>query len=68
MGNINIRNVSIRSIKCKGQGQTAKVLGEGFNVAFRSKLCYNILIDVIIISNRYSSLLTEIAKFYFSEV
>ena len=43
----NIRNVNIRSIKCRGQGQTEKIWGEGFNVALRSKLWYHILIHVI---------------------
>ena len=52
MGNINIRDISIQNIKCRGQGQVAKIRGQGFNVALRSKLCYNILIYVInIMSN-----------------
>ena len=51
MGNINIWNVSIRNTKCRMQGQTAKIWGEGFNVALRSKLCYNILIYYINLSN-----------------
>ena len=51
MGNINIRNVSIQNTKCRMQCQTAKILGEGFNVTLRSNLCYNILIYRINLSN-----------------
>ena len=49
MGNINIRNVSIQNTKCRMQGQTAKIWG--FSVTLRSKLCYNILIYFINLSN-----------------
>ena len=52
MGNINIRDISIQNIKCRGQGQVTKIRGQGFNVALRSKLCYNILTYAInIMSN-----------------
>ena len=51
MGNINIRNVSIRNTKCRMQGQRAKIWGEGFKVTLRSKLCYNISIYYINLSN-----------------
>ena len=52
MGNINIRDISIQNIKCRGQGQVTKIRGQGFNLALRSKLCYNILTYAInIMSN-----------------
>ena len=51
MGNINIRNVSIQNTKCRMQGQTAKIWGEGFNMTLRSKLCYNLLIYCINLSS-----------------
>ena len=53
MGNINIRSVSIQNTKCRMQGQTAKIWGEGFNVTLQSKLCYNILIYYINLSNMW---------------
>ena len=45
MGRINIQNVSIQNIKCRKQGQTVKVWGEGCKAALRSKLIYVINVN-----------------------